>query len=1151
MAKEKFIIMDAGDKTKHPRTIGWIGTTALAMGGSNQSLFLIAGATGLVASQGSAAIPLLALGLLLSWMAAPGWTELILMWPNRVGGIAATCAEAFRPYSPVLANLTGTCYWWGWVPTCGLTALLSASAIHEWYLPHTPVPALAVGLVMAFTGVNLCGVKWVTRLVIPIATISAILAFLSGLLPIITGHVDWHQASTFHLISPFPGLFGGVTSAMAGLYLIGFAAPAFEAASCHVGETVDPIRNVPRAMLASALMASVYFLLLPVVWLGVLGPNGLSQDLMLTLGPTFAPLLGGAARATAIWFIMFNMFHGTIQPLAGASRTLSQMSEDGLLPRFLARRSRNDTPWAATLLTAGMSIIFLLIGDPVWMIAAANLTYLIGIALPSVAVWLLRMNAPHMVRPYRAPNWTISLGVVAALVWAAATVLGFEQFGLPTVLFGLALAYSGSALYALRRWQDRRHENKSGVRFSLHAKLTGAMLLVLTMDGGGYLLAIGSIQNENPARVTALEDIFVAVALLTITVGLVLPGMISHAAEEVSGAAKHLAEGTLADFSQAMRALGDGRLDDAYVRMDICPITIHSRDEMAVMADSFNVMQNEIAQAVDGLDEAREGLRSADATLKARMADLRESRERFEVAVQGSHDGLWDWDIAHSTVYFSPRWKAILGYSDQEIPNLFSEWEERIHADDRAHVHTNLQQYLQGALSHYEIEFRMHHQNGSLRWILARGAALRDTAGRAYRMAGSHTDITDRKRAEESQLRLANYNRLLLESSGEGVYGIDTDGSCTFINLAGARMLGLSVEEIMGRNMHIFTHHSLADGTLYPVSHCPIYQTFHTGVGCRVDTEVFWRADGTAFASEYSASPIWENETIQGAVVTFTDISERRQAQQELLRAKQAAEAASVAKSQFLANMSHELRTPMNAILGFAEMVQDQTFGGLNSRQARYVDNILTGGRHLMQLINDILDLAKVETGHMTLEHQIIDVAETLHGAYTIAQALAVKKGVVLSIGIEASLRPLAADSARIKQILYNLLSNAIKFTPEGGTVHLEAQDRGGVLEVAVIDMGIGLESQDILRIFQEFEQVDSSYTRKQQGTGLGLSLTRQLVERHGGQVWAESEGLGHGSTFRFTIPWTPAATTIQKSVSTSNTAESNTAESNTAERAA
>lgn len=430
----------------------------MAMGGSNQSLFLIGA---LLLTQGSAAVPLLILGLLLSWAAAPGWTELVLMWPNRVGGIAATCAEAFRPYSPVLANLTGVCYWWGWVPTCGLTALLSATAIKQWYLPTVPLPLLATGIVLVFTFINLCGVRWVTRFAIPCATVSAILAFSSGLIPILTGHVNWQQALNFQLISPFPGFFGGLTSAMAGLYLVGFAAPAFEAATCHVGETIHPARNVPRAVLGSALMATVFFALLPVVWLGVLGPVPLMGELTHTLGPTFAPLLGNGARAAAIWFMMFNMFHGTLQPLAGASRTLSQLAEDGLLPRLFAWRSRTDAPWVATLITAGMAIVFLLTGDPTWVIAAANLTYLIGIGLPSIAVWLLRRDAPEMSRPYRAPRGTIVLGVIAAGVWGISTVLGFEQFGLPTVVAGIAMAYSGSAFYALRRWSDLRQAGRT------------------------------------------------------------------------------------------------------------------------------------------------------------------------------------------------------------------------------------------------------------------------------------------------------------------------------------------------------------------------------------------------------------------------------------------------------------------------------------------------------------------------------------------------------------------------------------------------------------------------------------------------------------------------------------------------------------------
>jgi two-component system, sensor histidine kinase len=278
---------------KHPRSLGWVGTSALALGGSNQSLFLLGA---LILGQGSAAIPLLIVGLLLSWAALFGWTELVLMWPNRVGGIAATCAEAFRPYSPILANLTGICYWWGWIPTCGLTALLSATAIQGWFLPQVSIPLIAISLVILFTIINLAGIHWATRVSVAFATVSATLAFASAIIPMVTGHVDWHRAFDFHLTTPFTGAFGGLTSAMAGLYLVGFAAPAFEAAACHVGETVNPQRNIPRAMFASAGMATLYFAVLPIIWLGTVGSGSLAGDLTQTLGPTFAPVFGGLAK---------------------------------------------------------------------------------------------------------------------------------------------------------------------------------------------------------------------------------------------------------------------------------------------------------------------------------------------------------------------------------------------------------------------------------------------------------------------------------------------------------------------------------------------------------------------------------------------------------------------------------------------------------------------------------------------------------------------------------------------------------------------------------------------------------------------------------------------------------------------------------------
>jgi diguanylate cyclase (GGDEF)-like protein len=625
------------------------------MGGSNQSIFLLGAlfaGQGLIPGQGSATVLLLAVGLLLSYAAAPGWTELVLMSPNRTGGIAAACTEAFRPYGAILSALAGVCYWWGWVPTCGVTAIMSATAIQAWCLPGVPVAGIAIAIVLLFTTVNLCGVRWVAGLAIPIAIASACLAFLSMAGPVLSGEVDWQRSIDWHLTVPFPGWFGTLTSTMAGLYLIGFGAPAFEAASCHVGETIDARRNVPRAMLISGMMAAVFFVGLPLIWLGTLGPDALGRDLGEVLGPTFAPMFGPMAKSAAIGFLMFNMFHGTLQPLAGASRTLAQLADDGLAPRFLSLRLSTDAPWTATLLTASFAVLFLLIGDPIWLIAAANFTYLIGICLPSVAVWLLRRDAPHAERPYRAPRYMVELGLVAAMVWGASALLGFEQFGLPTVVFGLLMAYSGVAFYAWRMLEDRRRAGIRGVGRSLHVKLTGAMLLVLALDAAGYILAVNALPSQDSEFTVVLADIFVAVALLTITVGIVLPGVIAHSADEVSEAARRLAGGTVLEFARAMEALGAGRLEAAHASVDFVPVIVRSKDELGAMAESFNMLQARVKEAAVGLDRAREGLSNARSELlesnavlartvehQQRLAD--ELRTAKEHAVHDSlHDGL-------------------------------------------------------------------------------------------------------------------------------------------------------------------------------------------------------------------------------------------------------------------------------------------------------------------------------------------------------------------------------------------------------------------------------------------------------------------------------------------------------------------------------
>jgi len=261
-------------------------------------------------------------------------------------------------------------------------------------------------------------------------------------------------------------------------------------------------------------------------------------------------------------------------------------------------------------------------------------------------------------------------------------------------------------------------------------------------------------------------------------------------------------------------------------------------------------------------------------------------------------------------------------------------------------------------------------------------------------------------------------------------------------------------------------------------------------------------------------------------LLAIEDITERREIETglEKAHAELGALAAELertarAKSEFLANMSHELRTPLNSINGFSEVLFDETFGPLNEKQKKYVSNVLSSGTHLLALINQILDMAKVEAGKMKLSLDILPLKKTLEEFSLLFADMASKKNIDMTIEIASDLPDIEADELKVKEIIYNLLSNALKFTPDGGKVSMRAMRLGALIEVIIRDSGVGIEEENMERIFEGFFRVDTPFSRVTEGTGLGLPLARKMVELHGGTLAVTSKGLDHGTSVRFTLP--------------------------------
>ncbi|MFC2079492.1 PAS domain S-box protein, partial [Candidatus Bipolaricaulota bacterium] len=422
---------------------------------------------------------------------------------------------------------------------------------------------------------------------------------------------------------------------------------------------------------------------------------------------------------------------------------------------------------------------------------------------------------------------------------------------------------------------------------------------------------------------------------------------------------------------------------------------------------------------------------------------------------------------------------------------------------------SELHDVLSGATSQREYDVPL--ATGEIKTYISSMAPVR-VAGEIVAAIGTSLDITDRKRSEE---RIRQLSRVI-EESPVSVVITNVEGAIEYVNPRFSEVTGYGLEEATGANPRI-----LKSGHQPTEFYKELWETIIAGRNWRGEF-CNMKKSGDLFWELASISPIRdENDVITHFVAIKEDITERKHAAWDLEQAKRDAESANQAKSDFLANMSHELRTPLNAVIGFSEVLADGTFGELNEKQTQYVGNILQSGRHLLSLINDILDLSKVEAGKMELDLSDVDASLLIFESLIFVQEKAHQHDIRLETSLSEDVRALTiqADERKLKQILFNLLSNATKFTPDGGSVMLSAELGAGELLVRVQDTGIGLKPEDLHRVFDEFEQIDSSYAKPQQGTGLGLALTKRLIELHGGRIWAESEGEGNGSTFTFTLP--------------------------------
>ena len=583
-------------------------------------------------------------------------------------------------------------------------------------------------------------------------------------------------------------------------------------------------------------------------------------------------------------------------------------------------------------------------------------------------------------------------------------------------------------------------------------------------------------------------------------------------------------------------------------------VDIKSSDEIGMLGSAFNSMSQTIKQLFD------EGTK--------RVQELRES-EKHLISIEKSlvnaqriaHLGSWDWDIVKNRLYWSDEVYRIFRVEPQSFKPTYEAFLGFVHQDDREVVIKSVDSALSEKTT-CSIDHRIVLPDGSERIVHEQAEVDFDETGRPVHMSGTVQDVTELKQMEEklrdysygleimvkertAELETANAELKKLfnaiEQAAESIVITDKSGIIQYVNPAFSAVSGYVKEEALGKNPILLNSGKNPPGLFKGMWKIILSGNIWKG------TIINRKKTGELYYEEMTVAPVLnEQGNITNFIAIKNDVTDRirseeeiKQKNSELEEARLIAESANRAKSEFLANMSHELRTPLNAIMGFSEVLLNNMAGPVADNQKEFINDILESGKHLLSLINDILDLSKIEAGKMELDLSEVSINELIEGSLYMIREKAIQHRIHLQTDMQDDMGLVTADERKIKQVLFNLLGNAIKFTPDSGTITVRARrvmegtvpdlrtERSGVvesglspdtIEISVEDTGIGISPEDQKRLFQPFQQLETTLLKKYAGTGLGLNLCKKFVELHGGEIRVESKE-GKGSSFIFTIP--------------------------------